>query len=80
MELQTTQEDQTTQQNSKNNQDAFQQALQESKIILQECQKQNNVSSCLHCSEVLECAKRSNYVKNVYLFLNQGQSESDFDF
>lgn len=58
----------------------FQEDLQKSKEVLQECQKQNNLSSCLPCPKVLECVTRSLYVKNVYLFLNKGQSESDFDF
>lgn len=58
----------------------FQKDLQKNKTILQECQKQNHLSSCLSCPKVLECQMRSLYVKSVYLFLNQGQSESDFDF
>lgn len=58
----------------------FQEAFQTSKLALQECQKQNHLHSCLLCPKVLECPTRSEYVKNVYLFLNQGQSDSDFDF
>lgn len=58
----------------------FQEAFQTSKDALKECQKQNQLSSCLPCPKVLECATRSDYVKHVYLFLNRGQSESDFDF
>lgn len=58
----------------------FQETLQKSKTTLQECQKQNHLHSCLLCQKVLECPTRSDYVKNVYLFLNRGQSESDFDF
>lgn len=58
----------------------FQETLQKSREALQNCQKQNNLQSCLSCPQVLKCAIRSEYVRNVYLSLNQGQNESDFDF
>lgn len=60
--------------------DSFQKALLESEAVLKNCQREHNLSSCMLCPKVLKCPIRLDYVKNVYLFLNQGQSESDFDF
>ncbi len=52
--------------------DEFEKDLQEKLKILQECQKSNNLDSCLKCDKILECETRESYVKAVYMSMNKG--------
>lgn len=58
----------------------LQEQKQQSKENVEKCQKEKAFQSCLQCPQVLECAIRKKYVENVYVFLNGGQKDSDFDF
>ncbi|EFR47895.1 hypothetical protein HCMG_00068 [Helicobacter canadensis MIT 98-5491] len=53
--------------------------LQENTKILQECQREQNFSSCLLCQKVLNCAIRNRYVNAVYLSMNKGNG-GNFEF
>ena len=52
--------------------DEFEKDLQEKLKILQDCQKSNNLDSCLKCDKILECETRESYIKAVYLSMNKG--------
>ncbi len=52
--------------------DEFEKDLQEKLKILQECQKSNNLDSCLKCDKILECETRESYIKAVYMSMNKG--------
>lgn len=47
--------------------------------IIQKCQKDNNVSTCLECELTLKCDIRDTYVKAVYESMNKG-SGGGFEF
>lgn len=53
--------------------------LNEKLKILQECQKNKEIKSCLKCDEILNCEIRKEYVKAVYESMNKGKS-GDFEF
>lgn len=40
--------------------------------ILKQCQKDNNVSSCFKCEQILGCKIRTQYVESVYHSMNKG--------
>lgn len=40
--------------------------------ILKQCQRDNNVSSCLKCKKVIGCEIRTKYVESVYFSMNKG--------
>ena len=52
--------------------DEFELALKEKLTTLQECQKSNNLDSCLKCDKILNCDTRNEYVKAVYMSMNKG--------
>ena len=52
--------------------DEFEKDLKEKLKILQECQKSNNLDSCLKCDKIFECETREEYVKAVYMSMNKG--------
>jgi hypothetical protein len=52
--------------------DEWQLALKAQIKILQECQQNNQVTSCMQCSEILDCPTRDEYVKAVYDSMNKG--------
>ena len=52
--------------------DEFELALKEKLSILQECQKSNNLDSCLKCDKILSCEIRNIYIKAVYMSMNKG--------
>jgi len=57
----------------------WQKKLDEQKAQLQECQKNQNVASCLSCDKVLDCEIRDTYVKSVYESMNKGEG-GGFEF
>ena len=59
--------------------DFFEQKLKEQKALLETCQKQHRVTSCLSCKEVIGCATRKNYVNAVYQSMSKGKS-GGFEF
>jgi len=59
--------------------DEFEKDLQEKLKTLQECQKSNNLDSCLKCDKILECQTRETYIKAVYMSMNKGAT-GGFEF
>lgn len=59
--------------------DSFAQRLNDKIKILQSCQQENNLNSCMPCDSFFSCQKRKDYVKAVYDNLNKGQ-DGAFDF
>ncbi len=59
--------------------DEYQQVLDGKKEILQQCQKEKNVSSCLKCEKTFECETRKDYVKAVYESMSHGET-GGFEF
>ncbi|RDU65871.1 hypothetical protein CQA53_05310 [Helicobacter didelphidarum] len=51
----------------------------QAKTTLQQCQINKKITSCLGCTELLNCNIRTSYVKNVYENMNKGKS-GGFDF
>ncbi|PAF44783.1 hypothetical protein [Helicobacter sp. 11S02596-1] len=60
-------------------QDIWQNKLEEKLSILQTCQQESAVRSCLKCEKIFDCQIRKDYVKAVYESMNKGQS-GDFEF
>ena len=52
--------------------DTFEIKLQEQKELLQKCQSDKKVSSCLVCKEVVGCEIRKKYVVSVYESMSKG--------
>lgn len=52
--------------------DQWEIALDKKLVVLQECQKEHNVSSCTHCSKMFHCTLRKEYVLAVYNSMNKG--------
>ncbi|MEA3383253.1 MAG: hypothetical protein U9Q20_01065 [Campylobacterota bacterium] len=63
----------------KTTKDKWQILLDEQLEILNNCQLNNNIDSCLKCSQVLNCQIRDNYIKSVYESMNKG-SGGGFEF
>jgi len=59
--------------------DKFEKDLQEKLKLLQECQKSNNLDSCLKCDKILDCETRETYIKAVYMSMNKGAT-GGFEF
>lgn len=59
--------------------DRWQAALEERLSELQKCQEERHLSSCLSCSEILNCEIRKNYVNAVYESMNKGKG-GGFEF
>jgi len=54
-------------------------ALEEEKTLIQTCQKQKNINSCMRCDLIVGCKKRINYVQAVYNSMNHGKG-GGFEF
>ena len=59
--------------------DEFELDLKEKLSKLQECQKSNNLQSCLKCDKMLDCQTRETYIKAVYMSMNKGAT-GGFEF
>jgi hypothetical protein len=59
--------------------DEWQITLKQKKVELENCQKEHNVSSCLKCDKLLNCALRDAYVKAVYDSMSKGKG-GGFEF
>ena len=52
--------------------DKWELALKEEKRKLEDCQKEQNLNSCLACPKLLNCPIRDAYVHAVYNSMNKG--------
>lgn len=52
--------------------DSWNKALDEQIVVLQNCQKEKQLSSCNSCTQIIECKIRKDYVKAVYESMNKG--------
>ncbi len=59
--------------------DFYKAKLVEETEVLQNCQKQHRVKSCMLCKEVIGCATRKTYVNAVYQSMNKGKG-GGFEF
>ncbi|RUM64028.1 MAG: hypothetical protein DSZ05_07915 [Sulfurospirillum sp.] len=59
--------------------DFYKAKLAEEAEVLQNCQKQHRVKSCMLCKEVIGCATRKSYVNAVYQSMNKGKG-GGFEF
>lgn len=59
--------------------DKYQLVLEEKKELLQKCQKEKNVKSCMDCKELFECKIRQDYVKATYDSMSKGET-GGFEF
>ena len=59
--------------------DSFEEELNNKKLLLENCQNEKYLESCLNCTKVLDCEIRDNYVKAVYNSMNKGES-GGFEF
>ena len=48
-------------------------------LALKDCQKNNNLKSCMPCTYFLDCNLRKQYVLNVYNSMNKGNT-GGFEF
>lgn len=53
--------------------------LDEQVVLVQACQKEHDVDSCMKCKEVIGCEVRKTYVQAVYQSMNKGQG-GGFEF
>ena len=63
----------------KEEKDKWQLALDEPLKILQNCQDEKQIDSCMKCEKLLECTTRDAYIKAVYESMNKG-SGGGFEF
>ena len=59
--------------------DKWQLALDEPLKILQNCQSEKQIDSCMKCEKILDCTTRDGYIKAVYESMNKG-SGGGFEF
>lgn len=59
--------------------DEWQITLSQKKEVLENCQKTQGVTSCLQCSQLLECEIRDAYIKAVYDSMSKGKG-GGFEF
>ena len=59
--------------------DVYDEILDKSLAALQACQAEHNLTSCLECVKLLDCAVRDKYVKAVYESMSHGAT-GDFSF
>lgn len=59
--------------------DEYKKVLNEKKELLEKCQKDNSVDSCMKCEKLLECTVRKNYVNAVYESMSHGET-GGFEF
>ena len=57
----------------------YNEILDKSLAALQACQAEQNLTSCLECEKLLDCAVRDKYVKAVYGSMSHGAT-GDFSF
>lgn len=53
-------------------QNKYRKELESNISILKQCQRDNNVLSCLKCKKVIGCEIRIKYVESVYFSMNKG--------
>ena len=59
--------------------DEWQIILAQQQVVLEKCQKDMQVSSCLKCDKLLECEVRDAYIKAVYDSMSKGKG-GGFEF
>jgi hypothetical protein len=59
--------------------DEYQKVLSEKKEILQKCQKDKKIDSCMKCEKTFECEIRKNYINAVYESMSHGET-GGFEF
>jgi len=59
--------------------DEWQIALKQKKSVLEACQSEHQVQSCMGCEKLLECEIRDSYVQAVYDSMSKG-SGGGFEF
>ena len=59
--------------------DEFELELDRQREILQACQREKGLNSCLACEAMFECKTRKNYVDAVYSSMSKGDG-GGFDF
>ncbi len=59
--------------------DQYEQALEVEINILQMCQKERNLKSCMECDKLIGCEIRKKYVQAVYTSMNK-DSGGGFEF
>ena len=59
--------------------DEYKKVLNEKKELLEKCQKDNSVDSCMKCEKLFECTVRKNYVNAVYESMSHGET-GGFEF
>ena len=52
--------------------DMYEIKLQEQIEILQKCQKDHDLTSCIKCKEIIGCITRKTYISAVYQSMNKG--------
>jgi len=61
------------------NDDVFVQRLEEQKQLLQKCQKEQGIGSCMLCDKIIGCNLRKTYVNSVYESMSKGNT-GGFEF
>jgi len=59
--------------------DEWQIILAQQQIVLEKCQKEQQLNSCLKCEKLLECEVRDAYIKAVYDSMSKGKG-GGFEF
>ncbi len=59
--------------------DGWQIALAQQQVVLEKCQKEKQLHSCLKCEKLLECEVRDAYIKAVYDSMSKGKG-GGFEF
>lgn len=59
--------------------DKWEEALEVHITILQNCQDEKSLNSCMQCQDILECLTRKEYIRSVYESMNKG-SGGGFEF
>lgn len=59
--------------------DKWEEALEVQITILQNCQDEKSLNSCIQCQNILECLTRKEYIRSVYESMNKG-SGGGFEF
>lgn len=59
--------------------DEWQILLEQKKTLLENCQKEQHLKSCMPCSKLLDCPIRDSYIKAVYDSMSKGQG-GGFEF
>ena len=59
--------------------DEFEQQRERARAVLEACQKEHNLTSCLACEKLLECETRQTYVDTVYRSMSKGAT-GGFEF